>query len=57
MRARPSSAPSRPTSSALSGKGVHLITVNDDLAERDSELDWAASTGSWDSRSAASSPT
>ncbi len=38
MRARPSSAPCRAYLNALSGEGVHIITVNDYLAERDSEM-------------------
>ena len=34
---------------ALNGRGVHVVTVNDYLAERDSG-GWAGCTGSWDSR-------
>ena len=32
---------------ALAGKGVHVVTVNDYLAKRDSRVDGPASTGSW----------
>ncbi len=37
VRARPWPVRSRRTFNALSGKGVHVVTVNDYLAERDSE--------------------
>ena len=33
---------------ALEGKGVHVVTVNDYLAQRDSEWMGRKSTGSWD---------
>ena len=39
MRARPSSRPCRPTSTRSTGTGVHIITVNDYLAERDVRVD------------------
>jgi preprotein translocase subunit SecA len=32
---------------ALAGKGVHVVTVNDYLAKRDSPAGWARSTVSW----------
>ena len=36
---------------ALTGRGVHIVTVNDYLAKRDRASGWARSTASWGSRS------
>ena len=37
MKARPWWPPCRPISTRLTGEGVHIVTVNDYLARRDSE--------------------
>ena len=39
---------------ALTGRGVHVVTVNDYLAKRDAEPGWATSTAFWASPWAAS---
>ena len=39
---------------ALTGRGVHVVTVNDYLAKRDAKTGWARSTSSWASPWAAS---